>query len=113
MMSNYVACDNPEHDKFSHRIEDCNECCPRPNPRIGLPGSLIDFTGIGRSQLILIIEDLRKGYAELIEETRKLKAESGGLVLKGWWCICDMFNSSGKEDRTECRSCGKAKTVRP
>lgn len=81
MMSNYVVCEEPEHDKFGHRKADCRECNPietivvveAANPGIGL-------TGIGRAGLISIIETLQK--------------------------------ENEKEERTDCRSCGRPKTVR-
>ena len=132
MMSNYVVCDEPEHDKFGHRKADCRECNPietmvvveTANPRIGL-GTFDKkvLTGLGRDRLISIIEDiitqgnkLAASVEVLIKENEKLKSRNtelaGGLNIKGWWCICEIFNGCEKEERTDCRSCGRPKTVR-
>ena len=52
---------------------------------------------------------------ELINESRALKiefaAQKSGLTLPGWTCAsCQGFNGSAKEERTECRGCGAART---
>jgi hypothetical protein len=52
--------------------------------------------------------------AEVLALRKKLAEKVGGLLLAGWWCMwCDRFNSSEKEDLTECHSCGKPKKARP
>ena len=99
-MNNYVVCENPEHDRFGHRKQDCSEC----NPHIDFT-----FSGVGRTELISLLNKTLKENVKLRAEKLEL---SQGLHIKGWWCICNIFNGEEKEIRTECRSCGIPKTVR-
>jgi rubrerythrin len=52
--------------------------------------------------------------AEVLSLRQRIGEMAGGLLLKGWWCMfCGIFSSSEKEELTECRSCGKPRTVLP
>ncbi len=64
---------------------------------------------LNRDELKKVIEKLQAENEKLISRVHQL---SSGLVIRGWWCICDIFNGEEKELRTECKSCGKAKTTR-
>jgi len=101
MMSNYVVCEEPEHDQFGHRKEDCTECNPVAVKMV--------TEAIGRRELIALLESA-------LEENSKLQSRltelASGLTIKGWWCVCNMFNGCEKEERFECRSCGLPKTER-
>jgi hypothetical protein len=46
--------------------------------------------------------------SELLTELRAYRAS--GICLPGIWCQCGSFNGSARENRTECRSCGKPLT---
>lgn len=110
-MKAYVACDNPEHDRFSHRKEDCRECTPSnpgidatdtPNPGIGPLGAMY-FSKLTSTQV---------RCTELLEENRSLKARiaelENGLIIKGWKCTyCKAFVGEEKEIHLECIWCDK------
>ena len=53
-----------------------------------------------------------KAEAEVVRLTARVAELSGGIVTRGWWCICDRFNGEEHSPRTECSACGRAKTVR-
>jgi len=91
--------------------------------------SELDLSGVGRSVLIAMVEDLRASnrlfqiqISELKEQNDKLAkicddyelsykkatahANAAGLTLPGWTCQCGIFNSSAKELLIVCRACG-------
>ena len=52
--------------------------------------------------------------AEIARLRAKVAATAGCIVLNGWWCLpCDSWNGEEHSKRTECRSCGRPKAVRP
>lgn len=73
--------------------------------------------------LLSLTQAAAKKHDELTNENRAMRAEidrlghalhaalhGGPIVLKGWTCTaCQAFNGEGRELRTECRACGKAK----
>ena len=59
------------------------------------------------------VDRAEKAELEALSLRKRLGEMAAGLVLKGWWCMfCDIFNSSEKEELTECRSCGKPRMAR-
>lgn len=60
----------------------------------------------------ILLKRLENIKTELDSLKEKYATLAGGLNIRGWWCICDIFNGEEKDPRTECRSCGRAKTVR-
>lgn len=84
-------------------VEKTNDFYSRPSKPVEDFSQSPEYTGIGRTQLIYMIVDLKKRIAEL----------EGRLTIKGWWCICGIFNGEEKEPLSVCRSCGVTKCVRP
>jgi len=90
--------------------------------------SELDLSGVGRSVLIAMVEDLRASnrglqmqISALKEENNKLekicddyefsykaamaRAKAAGLALPGWFCACGVFNGTAKEETVTCRAC--------
>ena len=73
-----------------------------------------------KRQLLLVVShlssDLRLTYSNLTETQKRCtdllkqvrEYRQRGLVLSGWTCSnCRCFNGEAKQDRLECRACGK------
>ena len=91
-MARYIACDNPEHDRFSHRKEDCTECTPQDpfpsfdeleetNPRIG---SEVKVEGPLGLMYLKNLTSTQERCTELLEENRKLKSRIAELERGEW-----------------------------
>ncbi len=112
MMNNYRACDNPEHDRFAHRITDCRECTPETsNSGVGseTSNSGVGLSAIGRSGLLSEIERLSN---ELRVANARIAIYESSCTLPGWFCMaghCLAFNSEAKESRSHCRCCDTPK----
>ena len=120
-MNNFEVCGVFEHVRFGQKKEDCEECQSRTgvNKMVGPLGAMYlrNLTAV-QDQCFQLLEENRKLKLEnalLTSEIAKLKKRinEGGITLRGWWCVCDKFNSSEQEELKECGACGKQKSVRP
>lgn len=112
MMNSYVACDNPGHLKFAHKIEECFECTITPSSAYRSI-AVIDYSTVTRNDLISLLTEAERNLIVLMAENQKLKGQisylSQGLHIKGWWCNCGIFNGEEKDTLFNCRSCGVIK----
>ena len=44
-----------------------------------------------------------------LRAARKAGRHPDGLLIRGWWCACDIFNGEEEEQRLACRSCDRPK----
>ena len=126
-MNNFEVCGVFEHVRFGQRKEECEECQPVTEPRMS--DRVNKMVGPLGAMYLRNLTAVQTRCTELLEDNRKLKLENallnsenaklkkrineGGITLRGWWCVCDKFNSSEQEELKECGACGKKKSVRP
>ncbi len=59
-----------------------------------------------RASLEAKVRELTERQVEL---EAKVRAATSGLLIKGWWCPCGLFNGEEHSPRDTCRRCGTLK----